>query len=439
MPTERLYWNDAYLRQFEARVVAFTEYAGKPAVTLDATAFYPEGGGQPADRGTLGGVSVIDVQERAGEIYHVLGLGEAPLAAELTPGGRVSGEIDWQRRFDYMQQHSGQHILSGGFWRLCQGETVSWHLGEEYTSVDIQVPTLSPEQAAEVEYAANEILWNDIGIEAHIYAPDQVAALGLRRGPKVESDIRIVSIGDWDAIGCGGTHVLSAGRVGGIGIRRWETRGNVTRVEFLCGQRALDDYRRKTRALTAIGQMLAAPLDGLEAATGQMLQTQAALRENLEKATQRPAGPRGQRSAGRQRAQRQRAPGRLRGAGGPRGRRSAHPGGAHRRRRRHRPAGRDQPGRGPRQPGLHLRQKPAAGPEQSAATGAAAAWRARRRPEVCRAGRRPQRRGPAPRAGRSACCAAGAGGLRFRGDKTRACDKNGANRLRKSRKRWGFS
>lgn len=285
MPTERLYWNDAYLRQFEARVVAFTEYAGKPAVTLDATAFYPEGGGQPADRGTLGGVSVIDVQERAGEIYHVLGLGEAPLAAELTPGGRVSGEIDWQRRFDYMQQHSGQHILSGGFWRLCQGETVSWHLGEEYTSVDIQVPTLSPEQAAEVEYAANEILWNDIGIEAHIYAPDQVAALGLRRGPKVESDIRIVSIGDWDAIGCGGTHVLSAGRVGGIGIRRWETRGNVTRVEFLCGQRALDDYRRKTRALTAIGQMLAAPLDGLEAATGQMLQTQAALRENLEKAT----------------------------------------------------------------------------------------------------------------------------------------------------------
>ena len=285
MPTERLYWNDAYLRQFEARVVAFTEYAGKPAVTLDATAFYPEGGGQPADRGTLGGMSVIDVQERAGDIYHVLGLGEAPLPAALVTGATVSGEIDWQRRFDYMQQHSGQHILSGGFWRLCQGETVSWHLGEEYTSVDIQVPTLSPEQAAEVEHAANEILWNDIGIEARIYAPDEVAALGLRRGPKVESDIRIVSIGGWDAIGCGGTHVLSAGRVGGIGIRRWETRGGVTRVEFLCGQRALDDYRRKTRALTAIGQMLAAPLDGLEAATGQMLQTQAALRENLEKAT----------------------------------------------------------------------------------------------------------------------------------------------------------
>src|SRR6185437_16032770 len=141
MPTERLYWNDAYLRQFEARVLAVTEYAGKPAVTLDATAFYPEGGGQPADRGALGGVPVIDVQERAGDIYHVLG--DAPEAAALTPGARVSGEIDWRRRFDYMQQHSGQHILSGGFWRLCQGETVSWHLGEDYTSVDIALPTLS--------------------------------------------------------------------------------------------------------------------------------------------------------------------------------------------------------------------------------------------------------------------------------------------------------
>ncbi len=282
MPTERLYWNDAYLRQFEARVVSVGEYAGKPAVTLDATAFYPEGGGQPADRGTLGGVPIIDVQERAGEIYHVLGAGESPAA--LTPGATVSGEIDWRRRFDYMQQHSGQHILSGGFWRLCQGETVSWHLGEEYTSVDIDLPTLSPEQAAEVEHAANEVLWNDLSIEARIYAPEEIGALGLRRGPKVESDIRIVTIGDWDAIGCGGTHVLTAGRVGGIGIRRWETRGGVTRVEFLCGQRALDDYRRKTRALLSIGQMLAAPLDGLEAATSQMLQNHAALRESLEKA-----------------------------------------------------------------------------------------------------------------------------------------------------------
>jgi alanyl-tRNA synthetase len=282
MPTERLYWNDAYLRQFEARVMAVGQYAGKPAVTLDATAFYPEGGGQPADRGTLGGVPVIDVQERGGEIYHVLGA--APAVVALTPGARVSGEIDWQRRFDYMQQHSGQHILSGGFWRLCQGETVSWHLGEEYTSVDIALPSLTPDLAAEVEHASNEVLWNDLPIEARIYAPDELASLGLRRGPKVESDIRIVSIGDWDAIGCGGTHVLTAGRVGGIGIRRWETRGNVTRVEFLCGERVVADYQRKTRALAAIGQMLAAPLDGLEEATRQMLQNHAALRESLEKA-----------------------------------------------------------------------------------------------------------------------------------------------------------
>ncbi|HEY7124319.1 MAG TPA: DHHA1 domain-containing protein [Ktedonobacterales bacterium] len=282
MPTERLYWNDAYLRQFEARVVARSEYAGKPAVVLDATAFYPEGGGQPTDRGTLEGVAVVDVQEHGGEILHLLD----PQAehAALTPGKQVSGTIDWQRRFDYMQQHSGQHILSGGFWRLCQAETVSWHLGDDYTSVDIATPALSPDAAAEVEHASNEVLWNDLPIEARIYAPAELAALGLRRGPKVESDIRIVSIGHWDAIGCGGTHVLTAGRVGSLGIRRWETRGNVTRVEFLCGQRAVDDYRRKTRALLSIGQLLAQPLDKIEDAARQMFEANGTLRQELEKA-----------------------------------------------------------------------------------------------------------------------------------------------------------
>lgn len=282
MPTERLYWNDAYLRQFEARVLAVGEYAGKPAVTLDATAFYPEGGGQPADRGTLDGLAVVDVQEHGGEILHLLD----PQAehAALTPGKQVSGVVDWQRRFDYMQQHSGQHILSGGFWRLCQAETVSWHLGEDYTSIDIATPALSQAAAAEVEHASNNVLWNDLPIEARVYAPSELAALGLRRGPKVESDIRIVSIGDWDAIGCGGTHVLSAGRVGGIGIRRWETRGSITRVEFLCGQRAVDDYRRKTRALLSIGQLLAQPLDKIEDAARQMSEANGTLKQELEKA-----------------------------------------------------------------------------------------------------------------------------------------------------------
>lgn len=282
MPTERLYWKDAYLRRFEARIVAASEYAGKPAVTLDATAFYPEGGGQPADRGMLGGVPIIDVQEKHGEIYHILG--QSPEGAALTTGARVVGEIDWTRRFDYMQQHSGQHIISGGFWRLCQAETVSWHLGEEYTSIDIALPALAPDVAAEVERASNQILWDDLSIEANIYTPAEVEKLGLRRGPKVESDIRIVSIGDWDAIGCGGTHVLTAGRVGGINIRRWETRGSTTRVEFLCGERALNDYRRKTRITTTLGQLLAAPLDKLEDAATQMFQANQALRQDLEKA-----------------------------------------------------------------------------------------------------------------------------------------------------------
>jgi alanyl-tRNA synthetase len=282
MPTERLYWGDAYLRQFEARVLAVGEFAGKPAVTLDATAFYPEGGGQPADRGTLDGLAVVDVQERDGEIFHILETN--PESGMMTAGQRVTGTLDWARRFDFMQQHSGQHILSGGFWRLFQAETVSWHLGEAYTSVDISASALSQDAAAEVEQASNAVLWDDPPIEERIYAPEALAALGLRRGPKVESDIRIVSIGDWDAIGCGGTHVLSAGRVGALGIRRWETRGNVTRVEFLCGQRAVEDYRRKTRALLSLGQMLAQPLEKIEEAARQMVEANTTLRTELEQA-----------------------------------------------------------------------------------------------------------------------------------------------------------
>lgn len=247
LPTKRLYFDDAYLRAFEARVVALTEWRGQPAAVLDATALYPEGGGQPADAGTLAGVTVRDVQEQDDTIYHVLA---EPLPAGV--GDTVAGEVAWARRFDHMQQHTGQHTISAAFYRLCGADTMSWHLGAEYVSIDINAKDLSDAALAEAEHLANTILWDDVPVTAAILTRDELAALDLRKGTDRADGIRVVSIGDFDRIGCGGTHVLTAGRVGAIGLRRTETRGNQTRIEFVCGARALADYHAKTGTLNAV-------------------------------------------------------------------------------------------------------------------------------------------------------------------------------------------
>ncbi len=245
-PTQRLYFDDAYLRAFQARVVALSEWRGQPAVILDVTAFYPEGGGQPADQGTLAGVAVRDVQEKDDIIYHIVA---EPLPAGV--GDTVAGEIAWERRFDHMQQHTGQHTISAAFYRLFGADTMSWHLGAEYVSIDINRTNLTDAQLQEAEHAANAIVWDDVPVTAQILTREELAKLEMRKGSDREGGIRVVSIGEWDRIGCGGTHVASAGRVGAIGVRRTETRGNLTRVEFVCGARALADYHRKTSTLNA--------------------------------------------------------------------------------------------------------------------------------------------------------------------------------------------
>jgi alanyl-tRNA synthetase len=245
-PTQRLYFDDAYLRAFEARVVALTEWHGQPAAVLDATALYPEGGGQPADQGTLAGVAVRDVQEADDVIYHVLA---EPLPASV--GDTVAGEIAWARRFDHMQQHTGQHTISGAFYRLLGADTTSWHLTGDTLSIDINQTNLSDAALAEAEHLANTILWDDVPVTAQIMTRAEMEALQLRKGTDREGGIRVVSIGDFDRIGCGGTHVRTTGRVGAIGLRRTETRGTQTRVEFVCGARALADFHGKTNLINA--------------------------------------------------------------------------------------------------------------------------------------------------------------------------------------------
>jgi alanyl-tRNA synthetase len=233
--TIKLYRQDPYRTAFEAQVLACTPAGDRWEVVLDQTCFYPEGGGQPCDLGTLGDRRVLDVREdeATGAIIHIT---DGPVS------GRVAGCIDWERRLDHMQQHTGQHLLSGTFERLLDAETVSWHLGSESCTVDITLETLTPEQAEAVELACNEVIRNTLPVLTHEVDEDGVKALPLRKPPAVTGLIRVVEIQGYDWSACGGTHVRSTGELGLLKIKSWERYKKLTRVVFLVGNRALRDY-----------------------------------------------------------------------------------------------------------------------------------------------------------------------------------------------------
>ena len=248
MITERLYFADPYLTRFSARVVAREQRDQRPAVALDQSAFYPEGGGQPADTGTLSGAKVLDVQVEDGVIWHML---DQALEADL-----VQGAIDWARRFDHMQQHHGQHLLSAAFERLYELRTMSFHLGTGASTIDLAATELTPAQAAAAEDLTNQVIWEDRPILARFVTAEELAQLPLRKPPTVAGPVRIVSVPDFDHSACGGTHPRATGGVGLLHLRRWERRGDVTRVEFLCGGRALRDLRWKNAALGRLATVL---------------------------------------------------------------------------------------------------------------------------------------------------------------------------------------
>jgi alanyl-tRNA synthetase len=245
--TERLYYQDPYLRTFHAQVVQKREVNAHPAVVLDATAFYPTGGGQPHDTGTLNGVRVVDVQVlQEGEIAHLL---DGPLNVRF-----VQGEIDWARRFDHMQQHTGQHILSQAFLQTLNAETVGFHLGEALSTIDLDRAPLSHEQVAAAVQVANSVVLDNRPVIARFVDKGELATMPLRKMPDVEGPIRIVQVSEFDWSPCGGTHVRNSGEVGAIHVGRIERRKKQTRIHFLCGWRALVDYDRKheiVQALTA--------------------------------------------------------------------------------------------------------------------------------------------------------------------------------------------
>ncbi len=254
--TERLYYTDSTCTRFSARVIEQLAWEGCPAVVLDRTAFYPTSGGQPADRGTLGGIAVLDVvvREEDGTIVHVLS--EAPSGFGKPEGAEVEGVLDWPRRFDHMQQHTGQHILSAAFEQVLNADTVGFHLGTEASTVDINVARLEPAAVMPVEELANRVIWENRPVGTRFVGSDELAALPLRRQPVVEGPVRIVEIADFDVNPCGGTHVAHTGEIGLVKIVRLDYRGNETRVEFLCGGRALRDYQAKNAMVNQLTAML---------------------------------------------------------------------------------------------------------------------------------------------------------------------------------------
>ena len=263
-PTERLYLDDAGLLEFEANVLGERRLDGRPAAVLDRTAFYPEGGGQPADRGTLGGVDVLDVQEVEGEVLHALA---APL-----PPGRVAGRVDGARRRDHVQQHHGQHLLSAAFEARLSARTLSFHLGEETCTIDLDAPPgrLGEEALRAVEALANDLVFRDLPVTAREFAPEAMARLPLRKEPAKGS--RVVVVGPLDVPGgiadaspCGGTHPRRTGEVGAIAVLRAQKWGPGTRVEFVCGARVV-------RALAQAGARLGAAADALRCAPAEVPQ-----------------------------------------------------------------------------------------------------------------------------------------------------------------------
>jgi alanyl-tRNA synthetase len=255
--TDRLYYTDSFLHDFEARVASVTTANGRTALTLDRSAFYPASGGQIFDTGWIDvpngpesrrlAVSEVSEHEQTGEVIHFL---EAETAS-LKPGTVVHGNIDPERRRDHMQQHSGQHVLSAAFEKLNGFATVSFHMGDESCTIDLATETVTAKQLIAAERLANEVIAEDRPVEIRFATPEEARTMGVRKIPATQREkLRLIDIRDFDLNACGGTHVRSTGQIGSILLRKTEKVRQGTRVEFVCGMRAVATARRDFEMLT---------------------------------------------------------------------------------------------------------------------------------------------------------------------------------------------
>lgn len=242
--TRRLFYEDAYRTDFEADILEHRTVEGRPAVVLDRTCFYPDAGGQPADRGMIAGASVLSVIEDGDAIVHVL--------SREVEAGRVRGSIDWLARFDHMQQHTGQHLLSQAFIEIINGETKSFHMGTDSSTLEIGIGTAEDETLDRVERRANEVIFQNRAVKTYFVPPERVAEVPFRRPPKKEGVLRVVEVEGFDYSACGGTHCRTTGEIGLVKvIGRERIRGNL-RFVFVCGGRALADFQLKNRVVAEL-------------------------------------------------------------------------------------------------------------------------------------------------------------------------------------------
>jgi alanyl-tRNA synthetase len=261
--TERLYYTDSYLRGFAARITGRAD-DGR-TVYLDRTAFYPTSGGQPFDTGSIAGVAVLDVVDEDGRIAHKLAGVLEPGVVEASPveASTVACAVDWARRFDHMQQHTGQHLLSAVFEELFHLKTVSFHLGAESATIDIEGGPVEPRTILQAEQRANQLVFENRPVTVEFR--DAAEAEGLRKPSDRDGTLRIVSIDGLDRSACGGTHVRSTGEIGPILIRKLDKIRQTVRVEFLCGSRAVGRARADYDALSKAAQLFSSPLDEVPA------------------------------------------------------------------------------------------------------------------------------------------------------------------------------
>jgi alanyl-tRNA synthetase len=280
--TERLYYTDSYRTDFDAVVQKAEPRADGTAIVLDRTAFYPTSGGQPYDTGSLAGARVIDVidDEEGDEVVHIVD-------GALAPGQPVHGTSDWARRFDHMQQHTGQHVLSAAFDRLHGARTTSFHLGHDTSTIDLE-REVSLEAIAAAEADANRIVWQNDAVTIRFVSAAEAASLPLRKPPAREGTLRLIDIEQFDLSACGGTHVSRTGGIGVIAVRGWERFKGGTRVAFACGGRALamcrtlrDQVDTASRLLSASGVDLADAIGRLQGESKELRRTLKSFQEQL--------------------------------------------------------------------------------------------------------------------------------------------------------------
>jgi alanyl-tRNA synthetase len=266
--TERLYYSDSHLIEFDARVVDLSDrVSGWTAVVLDRTAFYPTGGGQPSDTGTLNGARVVEcIDDGDNGVLHVV-QGTAPLRDAV-----VHGRVDWSRRLDHMQQHTGQHILSQAFVSLYNAPTRSFRVLETSCEIDVDLSNPTTDVIERAVELANNVIWEDRAITIRNVTSGEAAELPLRKEPARKGDLRLIEIEGFDLTPCGGTHAYRTGEVGMIAVRSWERAKGLTRIEFVAGTRALADYRKANKSAREVAGLFSTGRDDVPQVAAQMIE-----------------------------------------------------------------------------------------------------------------------------------------------------------------------